>query len=371
MSFRPVSRVLWVSPTADFGGAERNLMTMIRELNVRGIKSMVILPPNGRLIDELSVLGVPTIVYSATELKSGQIVRVMVNAIRLWFKVRRFKPDIIHSNSIFCMYVPVILGAMFRIRSVVHWADFDHRLGDIRLINATFPRNRVIAVSHAIKTTLVAHGMNSNAIEVIHNGTAVPIDSDADRKSVLGAWGISDDTIILGITGRIDNWKGHRYLLQALGELSDLNIHLIIMGAFHGDYAGLESELRELCRRYQLTDRVTFTGYQSHPFRIVRHLDIVVCPSDYEPFGLVAIEAMACEKPVIATATGGFLETVVDGETGILVPCKTVHPIADAIRQLVLNPDRRYQLGAAGFRRFQRWFSTERFIESVIAFYNR
>jgi glycosyltransferase involved in cell wall biosynthesis len=366
-----ITRVALFSPTSHIGGAERNLLVMCQALKDRGIACVVILPPEGVLVDALQGMGIATIGFPETELKSGQIIRVLWNCLRLWPRLRKFQPQLLHANSIFGMYLPVILGSVTRIPSVVHWADFDTRTGDIQLVKVTAPRNRVIAVSDAIRETLITAGAKGNAITVIHNGNPTPDPTNDSRTDIATEFSIPVAPLWLGITGRIDDWKGHGHLIEAMALLKELPLHLIILGGGNGRHPAFEAGIRRQVIELGLSDRITFTGFQSDPARIVRCLDIVICPSDYEPFGLVATEAMALAKPVIASATGGFLETIISGETGILVPPKSATALAAAIRQLATNDDLRHAMGIRGYHRYLDRFSVRPFIDSITAHYNQ
>jgi glycosyltransferase involved in cell wall biosynthesis len=114
-----------------------------------------------------------------------------------------------------------------------------------------------------------------------------------------------------------------------------------------------------MLRELGLEHRVTFLGRQSldELVRLYNEAQIVVSPSLYEGFGLPAVEAMACGTPVIATTAGAFPETIVDGETGVLVPPADSNALADAIASLLGDPQRRALMAAAGVKRVEGRFS--------------
>jgi starch synthase len=103
--------------------------------------------------------------------------------------------------------------------------------------------------------------------------------------------------------------------------------------------------------------------------QLYSHASLFVCPSVYEPFGLINLEAMACGTPVVATRVGGIPEVVLDGETGQLVPPRDPAALADAVRRLLADPGRAAEFGAAGRRRVEARFSWDRIAERTLEVY--
>jgi starch synthase len=118
--------------------------------------------------------------------------------------------------------------------------------------------------------------------------------------------------------------------------------------------------------------------------QLYSHCRVFCCPSVYEPFGIINLEAMACEAPVVASATGGILEVVVDGETGYLVhfdqdaetrfpsdPEKFSRDLAARVSELMENPEKARQMGLAGRRRVEEKFAWSAIADQTIALYQR
>jgi glycosyltransferase involved in cell wall biosynthesis len=103
---------------------------------------------------------------------------------------------------------------------------------------------------------------------------------------------------------------------------------------------------------------------------LLRSADLVACTPWYEPFGLVPLEAMACGVPVVASAVGGFLDTVVDGATGTLVPPRRPDRLAAAIRRLLAEPFWREAYGTAGVDRARSRYSWDRIASATLAVYD-
>jgi D-inositol-3-phosphate glycosyltransferase len=130
--------------------------------------------------------------------------------------------------------------------------------------------------------------------------------------------------------------------------------------------------LRAVAREAGVADRVIFRGRLPRIAipPLLRSADAVVCVPWYEPFGIVPLEAMACGVPVVATAVGGILDTVVDGVTGLLVPPRRPDALAHALRCLLADPACRRRMGAAGRRRAEQRYGWDRVADATLAAYS-
>ncbi|MGK5533579.1 glycosyltransferase [Streptomyces sp. URMC 129] len=172
--------------------------------------------------------------------------------------------------------------------------------------------------------------------------------------------------------GRLVPRKGAQVSIEALTKIPDAE--LVIAG---GPRAGAELDadpevrrLRGVARSFGVADRVRFTGgvARADVPSLVRGADLVLCPADYEPFGIVPLEAMACGVPVVASAVGGQRDTVADPGTGRLVPPGDPAALADAVAALLASPAERAARGAAGRRRVltrYRWAAVAAATEEV------
>ena len=154
--------------------------------------------------------------------------------------------------------------------------------------------------------------------------------------------------------GRLVERKGVGNVVEALAGLPDTEL-VIAGGPDARDLDGHPEveRLRRLARRRGVADRVTLLGRlgRSEVPRLLRSADAVACVPWYEPFGIVPLEAMACGVPVVATAVGGMIDTVVDGQTGVHVPPRRPRDLAAATLPLLADAALRRGLGAAGSRR--------------------
>ncbi|QQC92063.1 glycosyltransferase [Streptomyces alfalfae] len=172
--------------------------------------------------------------------------------------------------------------------------------------------------------------------------------------------------------GRLVPRKGAAVSVAALARLPDTE--LVIVGGPPADELDQDPEvrrLRALAREAGVADRVRFTGGvpSADVPPLLRAADVVVCPADYEPFGIVPLEAMACGRPVVASAVGGQLDTVADPATGRLVPPRDPEALARAVAELLADPAGREAGGEAGRRRTLRRYGWPRVAAATEAAY--
>jgi glycosyltransferase involved in cell wall biosynthesis len=182
------------------------------------------------------------------------------------------------------------------------------------------------------------------------------------------------------VVGRLVTRKGIGNVIEALGSLlaRGHDVELVVAGGPPGDGVDVDPEvqrLRVLAERLGVAERVRFLGGMSRGDvpQLMRDADVVVTVPWYEPFGIVPIEAMACGRPVVGSAVGGLLDTIVPGTTGELVPPRDPAALADVLHDLLDDPERRQRYGRAGRERavaLYDWTNivarTEEVYESVV-----
>jgi glycosyltransferase involved in cell wall biosynthesis len=174
--------------------------------------------------------------------------------------------------------------------------------------------------------------------------------------------------------GRLVQRKGIGNVIEALAETPDTE--LVVAGGPPRDELGSDPEARRLtavAERCGVADRVALIGRVERADlpALMRSADVVVCAPWYEPFGIVPLEAMACGVPVVASAVGGMIDTVVDGATGVHVPPRDPERLAAALRPLLDDEPRRRRFGAAGVRRARRLYDWGRVANATLDVYAR
>lgn len=227
--------------------------------------------------------------------------------------------------------------------------------------------DRIIATSPQEEADMRRHYMGNRPIAVIPCGVDDGRFRPGDRQLARKAFALPTDRPLIAYAGRFDPRKGIATLVQAAARLRERQpLHLVFAGGFDpaaGD-AVEHTRIRLMIEERGLGAHTTWLGSVSHERLpdVYRAADLTVVPSLYEPFGLVAIEAMASGSPVVASRVGGLQHSVADGRTGLLVPPGSPEDLADACQLLLDDPAMCARMGSAASRRV-----AERFTWSAVA----
>ncbi len=227
--------------------------------------------------------------------------------------------------------------------------------------------DRVIATCRDEVAELRRLGLSPGRASIIPCG----VDTDVFRPTASAVAPSEVQPPRLLVIGRIVERKGVGNVIEALAQLP--GVELMVAGGPAPDVVDTDPQvirLRRLARRLGVEDRVRFLGSVSRPElpALTCSADVVVAVPWYEPFGIVPVEAMACGRPVVGSAVGGLLDTVVPGVTGELVPPRRPDLLAPVLRDLLADPARRAAYGRAGRERAVRayqWRSVVAATESV------
>ncbi len=277
----------------------------------------------------------------------------------LW--LRKNKIDVIYCNGTQAKVVGALIGLLNWSPVIWHVRNIQQTklLGTIinSLSRLTVVR-RIICVSNA---TAKPFDRVKEKVRVIYNGVDIEDYNPSKIKGELrDKYGISENTVVVGSTGRIVPRKGYDLFIKsakiAVDQLNEKQRYMkfVIVGDtpyfFQDDHLGY---LKRLVRENGLDDYFIFTGYKKEVKEYLKDFDIFVIPSNYpDPFPRSVIEAMAFELPSIGfKAAGGIVESIDDGVTGFLCDPGDVKGVGDSILKLVNDPELREKMGAAGRKR--------------------
>ncbi|MEG4074101.1 glycosyltransferase family 1 protein [Microcoleus sp. Pol14C2] len=223
--------------------------------------------------------------------------------------------------------------------------------------------DRVVATSPQEKEHMRSLVSSKGNIDIIPCGTDTERFGSIARSTARRHLGIAPETKVVLYVGRFDPRKGIETLVRAvsLSAVPKADLKLIIGGGWReGESDGKERDrIGSIVEELGMSDITSFPGALSRDILPAYYAaaDVCVVPSHYEPFGLVAIEAMACGTPVVASDVGGLKYTVVPQETGLLAPPKNEAAFADAIDRLLVDSVWRQQLGHTAHQHVETYFS--------------
>jgi starch synthase len=238
---------------------------------------------------------------------------------------------------------------------------------------AMLSASAVIAVSHGMAADIhVSYPeVPADRVHVIHNGIDAQQYSPDQGRDVLDRYGIEPGRPSVVFIGRVTRQKGLPVLLRAAGQIEPSA--QLVLCAGQADTAELQAEVTGLVDRLRSSRSgvIWLPGMLAKPevIQILSHATVFVCPSEYEPLGIVNLEAMACGSAVVASAVGGIPEVVADGETGLLVPAGDEAAFASAINALIRDPARAAMFGTRGRQRAVVEFSWDRIAAQTAELY--
>jgi len=385
-AIRPLERgrpcVVFVNHCARLSGGELALLRLLPALEQ--VDLHVILGEDGPLVRRLHETGISAEVLpmgdAARDLHRGEVTPGTVPgkalldtsayAVALARRLRRLRPDIVHTNSLKSALYGGVAGRLAGVPVVWHIRD---RIAEdylptpaVRLVHAAarWLPSAIIANSRATLAALAE-------TEVLHSGVASPV-VIYDSATNGGQNGRRNEVLRIGMVGRLAPWKGQHVFLDGFGQAFGRGPEsAVIVGAplFGEDW--YEADLRRRARVLGLDGRVVFAGFREDIWTALSEIDILVHASvTPEPFGQVIVEGMSAGLPVVATDAGGPAEIIEDGVDGLLYPPGDADALASRLRGLADDPALRARVGAAA-RESSKRFTARAAADRVTRVYER
>jgi glycogen synthase len=275
--------------------------------------------------------------------------------------------DVVHAHTWYADMGALWISQLYRIPLVVTLHSMEplrpwkaDQLGSGYLVSSWIEKtaveaaHRVIAVSAKMREDILAHfDADPARVIVIHNGIDPELFKRIEARDALARLGVQSPYVLF--VGRITDQKGIFHLLEASRRLP-AGVQVVLC-ASAPDTPEIEERLRRAVAGMPQVRWINEMVPIDVVTQLYSHAAVFACPSVYEPFGLINLEAMACETAVVASAVGGIVEVVEDGKTGILVEPSRPDALAEAITQVLANPERAREMGRAGRRRVEAQFS--------------
>jgi starch synthase len=227
--------------------------------------------------------------------------------------------------------------------------------------------DRIISVSQGSKKDILDNfDVDPERVRVIHNGIDLDLYRPLFTETTRKAFDIDGPYVLF--VGRTSRQKGMNYLIDAM-EMVDPGVRLVCCTSAP-DTKEVEQEIADKIAKQPKVLWINSLLREDQYVELYANASVFACPSVYEPFGIINLEAMACQTPVVASRVGGILETVVDGETGFLVEPANPQAIADKINTLLRDPELAKKFGRNGRRRVEDHFSWSHIAKKPEALYS-
>ena len=217
------------------------------------------------------------------------------------------------------------------------------------------------AVSNAIARLYYNLGLSKQLMPFIHHGITITAEQQTGDSS---KYRLAKQQLV--IVGRLAEYKGHRYLLEAMPAVIKKYpaCKLLVIGI-----GAEKNALQELTKKLNIDEHVIFLDFQPNPYNYVKQSDVIILPSLFEPFGLVYIEAFALKTPVVAFDTAAGNEIMENNCTALLAPAGDTEVLAEKIIYLLDHPDESGKMTERAYNKYVEKFSTEKMVKATASFY--
>ncbi len=353
-------KVLVVIGQLEVGGTELHLLNVLPDVNHSPLEIIVYtMRGGGRLHERFERAGIRVISPTHHSRRWLGLMRTARHLLATW---RRERPQVVH----FFLPEAYLLGGLCsilaprcrRIMSRRSLNAYQRKWPGVRVLERWLHTrmDAVLANSSAVAQELVGEGVSAARLAVLHNGVR-PHRADPDAAAALReALAIERDAVVFVMVANLIPYKGHADVIAAL-ELARADLPANWAMLFVGADSGIRAALEAAAVRARVDPHLRWLGRVDEPGPAYDAADIAIHAAHEEGFSNAVLEAMAAGLPLIATAVGGNLDAVIDGDTGVLVPPRSPAAIAAQLVALAGNPQRRAALGHAGRERVRQQFS--------------
>ncbi len=363
-------RILHLITRLPIGGAERLLLGILRNLDPNEFESVVCcIQDRGELADEVEALGIPVIALDL--MQRGGYDRAVVPSLRRIMRERHI--DLIHTH----LYHANLYGrlaarkesiaAIASVHNTYKKRKWYRHLINRWLVGKTFV---VTAGSEDVeKDLLTVDRLPKNKVVRLPNSIDLSrVNTPHSKAEAKQRFGFAEKDLVIGTVGRVEEQKGHIFLLEAFTKLRQRpdgqRLKLLLVGD-----GRLLSQLKEVTERLGISEAVRFPGNIPELADVYRAIDLFAMPSLWEGLSLAMLEAMAAGLPMVATEVGGARDVLGDNQWGLLVPPHDAAALASSIGKLLDAPSATACLAAAGRERVHANYSVAALAHQLAGLY--
>jgi len=316
-------RVLFPFVGDSVGGSHRSIFELYNTLRSGPITPVFVLHkigPLSELLDDLKIkYELLPVKYLAGN--SPHILKIFFSIVFSFFKIRKFirknEIDLVHGND---LRINLTWSLSTRLSGALYlWHQRSLMSSSVLWRLSPLLANHFVTISKFVHQSLPENIPKSKKTLVLNPFNTEEIyEKEESRAWINSLHNIPEKNILFGYIGRLVDWKNVDFLIKCFVKYirkRNFNLHLVIVGSGNNEYVNI---LKELVDELMANDAITFTGFNSEPSRVISAFDLMIAPSNHEPFGRTLVEAMIQKTPVLAAYGGGHSEIINAGVTGKL-----------------------------------------------------
>lgn len=365
-------KIMHLIPHLGLAGMETVVYNLVKNLDRNEFTTIICcLDESGTLGEELKDLGFK---LHVTNRKSGIDYSLPFKIARL---IKQEEVDIVHAHNSTAWFYGVLavkLAGGCKIAVTRHGYEKEINKKDV-IINRILSvfTDRIIMVSEDLRKYLIQiEKINPRKVNKVLNGIDITKfgSININKDNIKENFSLARNDKVIGIFARLSAIKNHMYLIESMPKIIEKikNVKLLIIG--WEDKNSVDTQrLKDRCKELKISNSVFFLGVRRNIPELLSIIDVCVLCSVKEGIPLALLEAMASEKPVVATNVGGNPEVVDDGRTGFLVPLNNTDELANAIIKILNDKEIAQKMGEEGYKKARRDFSLESMLQNYMNLY--
>jgi glycosyltransferase involved in cell wall biosynthesis len=358
--------ILQVCSSGSWGGMEMHVADLAKQLMERGHNNLILTTPNSKLAAKAKEENIPVKV----EKIGGYVQPLTILRLKSFLKKNQFDLIVCHYGRDLWTIIPAKKMSQNTPLILVKHIGTQKPKKDIfhRFLYKNV--NSIVANSNVIfENILNTHPVSEPQVRLIHLGIDQKkfYPNKEFRVSARSEFGIANNEFVVGITGRLQRWKGYFEFLETAAVLTKKYPKIKFMaigGATVGEHAEAE-EINKKADSLNLENRLIFTGFRNDVPRLLNALDLFVFPSYAEAYGLALLEAMAVGLPVVASNCDGVLDIVENEKTGLLISPRNSEQLSKAVERLFCGDKMRNSVAKAGHEQYLEKFTSQLMLDKL------
>lgn len=375
-----MKKIVFLHSSSELYGSDRSLLNLVKNLDRNEFDITVVLPEDGSLVDEILKLhNIDIIINELAVLRRKNLsIKGMLNYFIELYRsiefinklIREKNIDIVYTNTS-VVFAGGISAKLCKVKSIWHIRE---------IIKNKYERFIVSKIVNSFSDCIIANSKatansiskNINKLKVIYNAIEIheEVNSEFNRtyEEIAATCESIGKTIKIGMAGRINRWKGQKLFVDMAEIVSknNKNVEFLIAGDVYKGELKILEDLKEYITMKNLNHKIKLLGQVNDMSSFYKELDIFILPSiQPEPFGLVVIEAMNNNLPVVATNHGGPVEIIDNNIDGFLVDYKEANEMAEVVDKLINNSSLRRDISEKAKQKVKERFRANRYVKEI------